>query len=127
MRLSRIVPAAMMAAALLVAGEATASANAEWCVDDPPIQVVTPGGAILTVNNMIYLPPYDIHLASQFTASAAVSSDGHGGTLITVYVHIPSAASSAHVISSESRFQVSSPGNGTGGTVVTNHLDVPTA
>jgi hypothetical protein len=127
MRLNRIVPAAMLAAAFLVAGEATASANAEWCVDDPPIQVVTPGGAILAVNNTIYLPPYDVHLASQFTASATVAPDGHGGTLITVHVHIPSTASSAHVVSSENRFQVSSSGGGTGGTTVTDYLDVPAA
>ena len=127
MRLYRILPAAMMAAALLIAGEATASANCEWCVYDPPIQVVTPGGAILTVNNTIYLPPYDVHLASQFTASATVAPDGRGGTLITVYVHIPSTASSVHVVSSENRFRVLSPGTGTGGTVVTNYLDVPAA
>lgn len=127
MRLNRIVPAAMIAASFLIAGGATASANAEWCVDDPPIQVITPGGANLIVNNTIYLPPYDVHLASQFTASATVVPDGHGGTLITVHVHIPSAASFAHVVSLENRFQVSSPGNGTGGTLVTNYLDVPAA
>ena len=127
MPLNRIVPAAMMAVAFLIAGEATASANCEWCVDDPPIQVVTPGGANLIVNNMIYVPRYDVHLASQFTVSATVAPDGHGGTLITVYVYIPSTATSAHVVSSENRFQVSSPANGTGGTVVTNYLDVPAA
>jgi len=127
MRLTRIVPAALMAAALLVAGEATASANCEWCVYDPPIQVVTPGGHILTVNNAIYLPPYERHLAPHFPASASAVADGHGGTLITVHVTIASGVSTAHVVSSEFRFEISSPGSGTGGTVVTNHLDVPTA
>jgi len=127
MRLNRIVPAAMMAAALLIAGEATASANCEWCVYDPPIQVVTPGGANLTVNNTIYLPPSAIHLASHFPATATVAPDGHGGTLITVNVQIAAGVSSAHVVSAENRFQVSSPANGTGGTVVTTYLDVPSA
>jgi hypothetical protein len=127
MRLNRIVPAAMMAAALLIAGEATASANCEWCVYDPPIQVVTPGGANLTVNNMIYLPPSAIHFGSHYPATATAVPDGHGGTLITVRVQIAAGVSSAHVVSSENRFKVSSPANGTGGTVVTTYLDVPSA
>jgi hypothetical protein len=127
MRLNRIVPAAMMAAAFLIAGEATASANAEWCVDDPPIQVVTPGGVNLTVNNMVYIPPSAVHLVSHFPATATVAPDGHGGTLITVRVQIASGVSLAHVVSSENRFQISSPANGTGGTVVTTYLDVPSA
>ena len=127
MRLTRIVPAAMIAAALLVAGEATASANAVWCLYDPPIQVVTPGGEILVVNNTIYLAPYERHLAKHFVATATAVSNGHGGTHITVHVQIASGISSAHVVSSVNRFQVSSGGGGTGGTVVTTDLDVPAA
>src|SRR6266849_2743703 len=125
--LTRIVPAALMAAALLLAGEATASANCEWCVYDPPIQVVTPGGHIVTVNNTIYLPPYERHLASHFTATATAVSNGHGGTHITVRVQIASGITSAHVVSSVNRFQVTSAGGGAGGTVVTTDLDVPAA
>lgn len=127
MRLNRLVPAAMMAAAFLIAGEATASANAEWCVYDPPIQVVTPGGHILMVNNAIYLPPNERHLASHFTATATAVSDGYGGTHISVHVQIASGITSAHVVSSVNRFQVSSVGAGAGGTVVTTDLDVPAA
>ncbi len=127
MRLYRIVPATMMAAALLIVGEATASANCEWCVYDPPIQVVTPGGHIVTVNNTIYLPPYERHLASHFTATATAVSNGHGGTHITVRVQIASGITSAHVVSSVNRFQVTSVGGGAGGTVVTTDLDVPAA
>ena len=127
MRLTRIVPAAMIAGALLIAGEATASANVEWCVYDPPIQVVTPGGTYLMVNNAIYLPPYERHLAKHFTGWATVAPDGHGGTHITNRVLIPSGISSAHVGSSEKRFQVTSAGGGAGGTVVTTDLDVPAA
>ena len=127
MRLNRIVPAAIIAAALLIAGEATASANCEWCVYDPPIQVVTPGGHVLTVNNAIYLPPYERHLASHFTATATAVSNGRGGTHISVHVQIASGISSAHIVSSVNRFQVSSVGGGTGGTVVTTDLDVPAA
>jgi hypothetical protein len=126
MRLFRILPAAaVIAAALSFAGLAPASAMVTWCESDPPIQVVTPAGAYLTVNNMVYVPRYDMHLGTHFPASATAAADGHGGTLITVNVQVAWGVSLAHVVSSENRFQVSSPGDGTGGTVVTTYLDVP--
>lgn len=127
MRLIRIVPAAMIAGALLVAGEVGAAANCEWCVYDPPVQVVTPGGTLLTVNNTIYLPPYDRHLSAHFPTSATVTSDGHGGTHIAVHTQIATGVSSAHVVSSVNRYRVTSGAGGTGGTVVTTDLDVPAA
>jgi len=125
MRLTRILPAAVLAAAFSFAGVAPASAMVLWCESDPPIQVITPAGNILTVNNMIYVPIYDIQLATQFQASATAASDGAGGTLITVHVQVAWGVSLAHVVSSENRYQVAAPGDGTGGTVVTTYLDVP--
>jgi hypothetical protein len=126
MRLTRILPAAaVIAAAFSFAGAMPASAMVLWCESDPPVQVITPGGANLTVNNMIYVPRYDLHLATHFPASAATAPDGRGGTLITVRVQVAWGVSFAHVVSSENRFQVTSPGDGTGGAVVTTYLDVP--
>jgi hypothetical protein len=126
MRLFRILPAAtVIAAALSFAGVAPASAMVLWCESDPPIQVITPAGANLTVNNMIYVPWFDMHLATHFPASATALADGHGGTLVTVNVQVAWGVSVAHVVSSANRFQISSPGDGTGGTVVTTYLDVP--
>lgn len=126
MRLTRILPvAAVIAAAFSFAGVTPASAMVLWCESDPPIQVVTPGGEYLMVNNMIYVPMYDMHLSTHFPASATTAADGHGGTLITVYVQVAWGVAMAHVVSSENRYQVASPGDGTGGTVVTTHLDVP--
>lgn len=113
----------LLAAALPV----PASANVMWCVYDPPIQVVTPGGHNLTVNNAIYIPVNERHLASHFSASASAVSNGHGGTLITVNVYVPSAILTAHVVARENRYQVSSEGGGTGGEVVSLGLDVPTS
>jgi hypothetical protein len=127
MRLTRILPAAVIAAAFVFAGAAPASAMVLWCESDPPIHVVTPAGTNLMVNNMIYVPRYDVHLATHFAASATTAPDGHGGTLITVHVQVASGVSFAHVVSSENRFRVASPGDGTGGTVVTTYLDVPEA
>jgi hypothetical protein len=125
MRLTRILPAAVIAAAFSFAGAAPASAMVLWCESDPPIQVVTPAGTNLTVNNMVYVPQFDMHLATQFPASATAGSDGHGGTLITVQVQVAWGVSIARVVSSVNRYQVTSRGQGTGGTVVTTYLDVP--
>ncbi len=127
MRLRTILPAAMIAVALSFAGGAGVSANVMWCVFDPPIQVVTPGGENLTVNNMVYIPIYDRHLASHFAVSATAVSDGHGGTLISVHTQVAAGISSAHIVSAVNRYQVSSAGGGGGGTVVTTMLDVPSA
>ncbi len=127
MRLSRILPAAAIAVALSLMSEATASAHVVWCMYDPPVQVVTPGGQYLTVNNTIYLPPTERHVTSHFPATATATNDGHGGTLITVRVQVASGVSSAQVVSSVQRYQVNSSAGGTGGTVVSLDLDVPAA
>jgi hypothetical protein len=125
----RVVVVGALAAGLLVmGGQGTASANIMWCLSDPPVQVVTPGGHHLTVNNMIYLSPADRHRASLITDSATTAPDGRGGTRITVHVYIPAAVHGAYVRSSNYRYQVtdtdSTPG---GGTVITLSLDVPTS
>src|SRR5260370_17521030 len=78
MRLFRILPAAaVIAAALSFAGVAPASAMVLWCESDPPIQLVTPAGTNITVNNQIYGPRYDKHLSTHFPPSATPLPDGH--------------------------------------------------
>lgn len=109
---------------MLIAGQASASANLEWCVIDPPIQVMTSGGNLLTVNNTIYISPSEPRLGTQITDSAAAAPDGVGGTLVTVHVNLPQGFSQAHIVSSVNRYQVSSQADGTGGTVVTLYLRV---
>lgn len=120
MKARSVVVAALLGGALLAAGGGTASANMSWCVDDPPIQVVTPGGHNLTVNNMVYLPPYALHLKNTISSDANAAPDGKGGTLVTVHVHVPTKA---HVVSTEYRYQVSSQKDGY--TLITLYLDVP--
>ena len=114
---------ALLACALMVAGQGVASANMAWCLSDPPIQVVTPGGHYLMVNNLVYLPPSALHLKNQIYDDAVVAPDGRGGTLITVHVHVP-ASVNAHVVSSENRYQVSTQRDGV--STITLYLDVPT-
>ena len=122
----RVVVVGALAGLLLLVGQGTASANVIWCLSDPPIQVVTPGGHILSVNNMVYLSPIDRHLATLIGADASAAPDGRGGTLITVHVYVPKGAHGAFVVSSNYRYQVTdSEGTPWGGTVMTLSLDVP--
>lgn len=123
MKARSVTFAGLLACAMLVAGQGVASANMAWCLSDPPIQVVTPGGHYLVVNNLVYLPPSALHLKNQIYDDASAAPDGRGGTLITVHVHVPSSVS-AHVVSSENRYQVSTQKDGA--TVITLYLDVPT-
>jgi len=113
------------AAIMLVAGQGTVSANVEWCMSDPPIQVVSPGGHNLAVNNLIYYSPSERHLLRQLKIDGTTAPDGKGGTLITVHVHVPAGMSHTAVVSAENRYQVKTNGGGTGGTVITLYLDVP--
>ena len=125
----RVVVLGSLAAGLLVlGGQEAASANIAWCMSDPPIQVVTPGGHYLAVNNMVYLSPVDRHIASLITAGATTAPDGKGGTLITVHVSIPAGAHGANVVSANYRYQVTdTDGTSNGGTTLTLKLDVPSS
>src|SRR2546421_12672456 len=108
----------LLAVAMLIGGQEVASANVMWCLSDPPIQVVTPGGHYLMVNNQVYLPAYAKHLKSQVVDDAVAEPDGRGGTLITVYVHVPTYS---HVVSSENRYRLSARRDGT--SLLTLYLD----
>lgn len=110
----------LLAGLMLMATTMGASANFEWCMSDPPIQVVSPGGSNLVVNNQVYLPASALHLKNDVTDEASVRPDGHGGTLITVNVFVPAPA---HVVASENRYGITAQKNGNA--VVTLFLDVP--
>ena len=123
-----MVVGASLSALLVVGGQAAVSANVTWCAWAPPIPVVTPGGNHLMVNNMVYLPVSDAHLASQITDDASVQPDGQGGTLITVHIHIPREVHAASVVSQNNRYKVTdTKSTSAGGTVLTLKLDVPTS
>jgi hypothetical protein len=93
---------------------------------DPPVQVVTPGGHHLTVNNMITMSSADRDIAKRVTDDATTAPDGVGGTLITVHVNIPQGAHGASVVSTNHRYEVSeTAGTSNGGVVLTLVLDVP--
>jgi len=123
MKFRNVLLGGLLAGTLFIAGSGAASANVAWCISDPPIQLVTPGGHYIVVNNMVYLPPQALHLKNQITDEATATSDGAGGTLITVHVHVPATAGRAHVISSENRFRTTMQRDGD--TTITLYLDVP--
>lgn len=127
MRKRAVVVGALAAGLLAAGGPGTASANLMWCVTDPPIQVVTPGGHYLMVNNMIYLSPADRHNAKLIIDDAGTAPNGNGGTRITVHVYIPAAVHRAYVVSSNNRYQVTDAADANGGRSVTLTLDVPTS
>ena len=112
---------------MLAAGQAVGSANVFWCGSDPPIQVVTPAGHNIMVNNVVSVPVAYRHLVSSVAEDASAAPDGHGGTLVTVHVYVPEGVSQAAVVSSENRFQVAARSAGAGGETVTLYLDVPTS
>lgn len=124
----RVLLVGLLTAGMLVlGGQGAATANVLWCMSDPPIPLVTPGGHNVTVNNMVYISVADRHLARLITDDASAAPDGKGGTLITIHVYIPSAVHGAAVVSSNFRYQVHDMRNAPeGGQVLTLILDVPT-
>lgn len=122
-----LLVAALTAGLFALAGSGVASANLMWCVSDPPVQVVTPGGHSVTVNNMVYLSLLDRHRASLITDDATAVPDGSGGTLVTVHVYVPSTVHGAFTVSSNNRYRVSTQGRGGSGSVITLLLDLPTS
>jgi hypothetical protein len=126
MKVKPLMVAVGAAVTLLIAHTGTASANVMWCAGDPPVHVITANGAHLTVNNYLYVSgPRDGQLASEATFDSSVVGDGHGGSLITVIVHVPNGLDVLAVTSIEHRLNVQTNGSGPGGTVITLTLDVP--
>ena len=123
--------AGLLVLAGLSSGQGTVLANMDWCSSDPPISVVTPGGAHLMVNNTIYFQPVDRPNLKLITHDASTAPDGLGGTLITVNLYFPDNFSDAYVVSANNRFSVqdtaSLNGGATGNNVVTLQLHVPIA
>ena len=121
-----VVVGALAAGLLVLGGPVAASANVVWCISDPPVQVVTPGGHHLTVNNTIRMPIVDKDIIKLVTDDATTAPDGVGGTLITVHVGIPQGAHAAYVVSTVHRYKVTATaGTLRGGVVLTLELDVP--
>jgi len=125
MRLRTPFVAGALAAGLLAAAPSSASANILWCAGDPPIEVLTPGGHYVVINNYLYVPPASLHLAREVTADGYAVPDGALGSLVTVHVHVPAGLSRLFVVSAQQHYRVTTSGDGDGGTEITLTLDVP--
>ena len=126
MRLRTVLAAAAAALGVLVAASGGASANMLWCLSDPPIQTTTSGGTNLTVNTKLYAAATDRHDLSSVTEQTVSAPDGAGGTLVTVYVSVPSTIDNLVVIAQVQRYGESATGSGTAGSTITLTMDVPT-
>jgi len=125
MRTRTLFIAGALAVGVVAASPGSASANILWCMGDPPVQVVTPGGHYVEINNYLYVAPVYALLAEQITADGSAVTDGTGGSLVTVHVHVPAGLGRLYVVSAQQQFQVSTAGNGPGGTAITLTLDIP--
>lgn len=120
MKARTLVVGGLLAGVMVIATSIVASANLVFCMDDPPVQVVTPGGHNLTVHNQVSMPAGSQQLLNDVTDQATAQPDGHGGTLITDTVYLPAPA---RVVASVNKYNVRATGSGT--TVVILLLDVP--
>lgn len=75
----------------------------------------------MTVNSTVYLPAGSNSLKNDVSESAVTAPDGRGGTLITLYVHVPATA---HVVASVRSAHISTSADG--GPNLTLYLDIPT-
>lgn len=126
MRLRTVLAAAAAAVGVAIAASGGASANVLWCLSDPPIQTTTSGGTNLTVNTKLYASSSDRHELSSVTEDIVSSPDGAGGTLVTVYVFVPSTIGSLLVVAQVQRYGESATGSGSAGSTITLTMDVPT-
>jgi len=126
MKAKRVVAGVALAGAMFLAGAASASANISWCVEDPPVQVQTPSGANLVVHTSVSVPNNQAKFVSAVSVDAVTAPDGTGGTLITVYVSVPSKIDAARVTASVQKYKVYSASTTVaGGSSATIVLDVP--
>src|SRR5947209_6044235 len=64
--------------------------NVVWCVGDPPVLVVTPGGTELMFNTSLFaFDRSDSAALRQSAVTALTQDDGSGGTLVAVTVTVP--------------------------------------
>ena len=115
----------MAAAAMVIAGAGSASANIAWCTADPPARVVTADGARLSVNTYVTVARPEAHFLKDVQSIASTASDGKGGTLITVQVSLPAGISNAQITSRVRHYDIAASAAAAGGSVVILYLDVP--
>ena len=106
---------------------ALASADVEWCFDDPPVQIRLPSGAPVTVNISIRVPAGRRDQLKAASVSAAVLRDADGDA-IQVTALVPSAADGSFPVqmtAHSGRESFGSTQNGVAGTPLVFMLPLP--
>ena len=127
MKARSVLAGVLASGALVIAGAGGASANIAWCSGDPPVHVDTTDGSNLTVNTTVSVLQTEVSLLNDVRTDAVMTSDGIGGTDITVSVQLPAGISTAYVTAKVKRYHVSATTVGYGGTTVSLYLHVPVA
>jgi hypothetical protein len=116
-----------VAGAGLAVGVAPGMAWSSFCEDDPPVQVVTPAGHNVTVNNFLIYERQDRRLMRHATLYATATPAGPGHTLVVIHVLTPEGGHSAiHVNSKTDRFQSRTFADGQWGTEIDLYLTLDT-
>lgn len=126
--MKRLLMGTALASAATVALAATpALAWNSWCDNEPPLQVVTPAGTHVTINNWISVPVQDRHLLKNMVVSGTTEPGAKPGTtLVHVHVLTPDGGSrNVHVTSSTSRFDQVSSADGDWNSEIVLDLTVP--
>ena len=127
MKARSVVVGVVASGAMLFAGAGGASANIAWCLEDPPVQVQTASGSNLTVNTAVSVPQFQAKYIGDVVIDAVTQSDGAGGTLITLYVSVPTTISVANITATVKKYKTSTSTTVAGGGSAVLQLDVPAA
>jgi hypothetical protein len=126
MKSRSVLVGAVAAVGLLVSGAASASANIEWCLADPPVQLSTAAGTNLTVNVSVAVPQGEVKYINDVKVDAVTQAYPSGGTLIAIDVTVPSTVSVANVTATVKKYKVSTSASVPSGSTTTIYLVVPT-
>ncbi|MEP7106062.1 MAG: hypothetical protein ABI838_09470 [Chloroflexota bacterium] len=84
-----------------------------FCESDPPVQVVTPAGHNVTINNWMLIETSNRHLLKQVVVYGTTEPYGPGHTLVTIHIHTPHGGQGkVHVTSRSTRFQQNANADG---------------
>ncbi len=125
MKTARIAFASTVAALAALAA-APAQAYNSWCDSEPPVTVVMPSGAHVTINNFLTYEVQDRHLLKEAVLYGTAVPAGGGKALVTIYVVTPQGGhSDIRVTSRTQRFQQEIHGSAAWGSMTTLQLILP--
>lgn len=110
---SKLAASSAAVTAALAVTASPALAYQVFCESDPPVQVVTPAGHNVTINNWMTVETSDRHLLKQVVVYGTTEPYGPGQTLVTIHIHTPRGGQGqVHVRSRSSRFEQGAVGEG---------------